>query len=54
MERSIGQKLVSRTLRCLAAVTVLIVALLSLSACGANSKKITIGTKFDQPGLAAK
>ena len=27
---------------------------MSLSACGASSKKITIGTKFDQPGLAAK
>nr|WP_155912945.1 glutamate ABC transporter substrate-binding protein [Mycolicibacterium sp. CBMA 361] len=38
----------------MAAAAVLIVAILSLSACGASGKKITIGTKFDQPGLAMK
>ncbi len=54
MERSIRQSSVTRGYRRLAAVTVLILALLTLSACGASSKKITIGTKFDQPGLAAK
>ena len=32
----------------------LIVALLALSGCGGDGKKLTIGTKFDQPGLAMK
>ncbi|MUM07448.1 ABC transporter substrate-binding protein [Mycobacterium sp. CBMA 213] len=45
---------VTRIFRSLAAAAVLIVAILSLSACGASGKKITIGTKFDQPGLAMK
>ncbi len=32
----------------------LAVAMLALSGCGANGHRITIGTKFDQPGLAVK
>ncbi|MCV7178831.1 ABC transporter substrate-binding protein [Mycolicibacterium sphagni] len=42
------------------AVRVLVIAMLALalpfaiSACGGGGKKITIGTKFDQPGLAVK
>ena len=54
MARSINPRLMARSLRTLAAIAVLIGALLSLSACGSSGKKITIGTKFDQPGLAMK
>ena len=40
--------------RLLAIVLLGIVASLALAGCGASGDKITIGTKFDQPGLAVK
>lgn len=44
----------SRICRRIAALAILIAALLALSGCGSTGKKLTIGTKFDQPGLAMK
>ncbi|MDH6246705.1 glutamate transport system substrate-binding protein [Mycobacterium sp. OTB74] len=54
MERAIERLTMRRVWRRIAAVAVLIVVLAALSACGSSDKKITIGTKFDQPGLAMK
>ncbi len=36
------------------AVTAVLLFALALSGCGGNEKKITIGVKFDQPGLSMK
>ncbi len=44
----------SRILRLLALAVLAAVLALTASGCGGNEKKITIGTKFDQPGLAVK
>jgi glutamate transport system substrate-binding protein len=44
----------SRILRLLALAVLGAVLALTASGCGGNEKKITIGTKFDQPGLAVK
>ena len=56
---SLGKILATRTMRSLSR-RLLIIALLgialvaALSGCGGSDNKITIGTKFDQPGLAVK
>ena len=44
----------SRPLRLLALVLLAVLVPLGLTSCSDGGKKITIGTKFDQPGLAAK
>lgn len=41
-------------LRRVLVIAVLGLGLLALAGCGGSDKKITIGTKFDQPGLAVK
>ena len=45
-------RLLPRRLFAIALLGVLV--MLALAGCGASDKKITIGTKFDQPGLAVK
>ncbi len=40
--------------RRLLAIALLGIAAVALSGCGGSHKKVTIGTKFDQPGLAVK
>ncbi len=40
--------------RRLLAIALLGIAAVALSGCGGSDKKVTIGTKFDQPGLAVK
>lgn len=44
----------ARVFRRSAALAVVVLALFALTSCGAGDKKLTIGTKFDQPGLAMK
>jgi len=46
--------LASRPVRLLAMALLAVLVPLGLSSCSAGGKRITIGTKFDQPGLAAK